>query len=593
MYNRSESSSRPAPAAISRRTLLTLAAAAGSGALLDSTPKLEAQEPPHGGLPPTPSPRTTPWVDHLPVPPVKEPVTEVASLRGGPLISAEHQYYSRFAPQKFYEMTVKPGLHTFHSELPPSLIWGYDGIYPGPTFDARYGEPILVRIHNDLPTNQQLLENPTFGSNEVITHLHNLHSPSESDGGPWDFYQPGEFCDHCYPMVKAGFTTAQYKETDYKKRDGDPNEALGTLFYHAHRPDFTAPNVYKGQVGFFRAFDERDSGNENDDNPDALRLPSGDFDVPLLFADKAFDANGQLFFDPFNFDGILGDKTTVNGVIQPFFNVQRRKYRFRFLVGGPSRFMRFWLRKNGSWLTNDPFIQIANDGNLLAAPIRRSHFLMAPAERFDIVIDFAALIGVGGGELTLFNRAEQIDGREPTGDLLTPGDPVLKFIVASGTPGDPSQVPATLRPQVPVNLSEVVTERIFRFSRSNGAWVINDKFFDPRKSRAQIQRGTSEIWELRNNDDGWQHPIHIHLEEFHILSRDGAPPPAWERGRKDVVILKGRERVRLFLRFRDFPEPGFLHPNPARQADIGRYPMHCHNMTHEDHAMMLRWDIVG
>ena len=579
---------RPAPAALSRRTLLTLAAAAGSGALLDTTPTLQAQDPPKGGLPPTPSPRTTPWLDPLPRPPVKLPVA-LSTMRGGPLITAEHQFYSRFTPRKFYEMTVKPGQHKFHKELPPSLIWGYDGMYPGPTFDAHYGEPIMVRIHNDLPTNQELLENPTFGTNEVITHLHNLHSPSESDGGPWDYYQPGEYLDHHYPMVKAGFTTTEHGP------NGDPDEALGSLFYHAHRPDFTAPNVYKGQVGFFRAFDDVDTGDEYEES--GLRLPfgkDGEFDVPLLFADKAFDANGQLFFDPFNIDGILGDKSTVNGIIQPYFNVQRRKYRFRFLVGGPARFMRFYLMRNGSFLQNEPFIQISNDGNLLAEPIPRNNFQMGVAERYDIVIDFKKLIGSEGGELVLYNRAEQLDGRQPTGKLLSPGDPVLKFIVASGSVDDPSDVPSTLRRQVPVPAPadlNLVKTRIFRFGRSNGAWVINDKFFDPRRSRAQIGRGTSEIWVLRNNDDGWRHPVHIHFEEFHILSRNGVPPPPWERGRKDVVVLGPREEVRLFFRFRDFPEPGFVHPNPLRQADIGRYPMHCHNMTHEDHAMMLRWDI--
>ena len=525
MDNPGEYRKRPAPAAISRRTLLTVAAAAIGSALLDNTPKITTQEPPKGGLPPTPSPYTNPWRHPLPTPPVKEPLADRRSLRGGPVVSAEHQYYSLFAPRKFYEMTLRPAQHTFHQDLGPSLIWGYDGIFPGPTFDARYGEPILVRIHNDLPTNQH----------------------------------------------------------------GDPNEALGTLFYHAHRPDFTAPNVYKGQVGFFRAFDDVDTGDETS----GLCLPSGEFDVPLLFADKAFDAEGQLFFDPFNIDGILGDKSTVNGVIQPFFNVQRRKYRFRFLVGGPSRFMRFYLMRNGSFLSNGPFIQISNDGNLLAEPIRRNNFVQAPAERFDIVIDFKELIGTAGGELTLYNRAEQRDGRQPTGRLLSPGDAILKFIVEPGAPEDRSQVPATLRPQVPVDLSEVVTTRTFRFGRSNGAWTINDKFFDPRKSRAQIQRGTSEIWVLKNNDDGWQHPIHIHFEEFHILSRNGVAPPAWERGRKDVLLLGPLEEVRLFFRFRDFPEPGYMHWDPARQANVGRYPMHCHNLTHEDHAMMLRWDIVG
>ncbi len=583
MDNPGESSKRPAPAAMSRRTVLTLAAAAGGSALLENTSKLNAQDPPKGGLPPIPSPPTTPWRHELPRPPVKEPLAGPSALRGGPVIYAYHQYYSRFTPRKFYEMTVRPGQHTFHEDLGPSLIWGYDGIFPGPTFDARYGEPIFVRIHNELPSNQQLLDTPTFGTNDVNTHLHNLHSPSESDGGPWDFYPPGEFCDHCYPMVKAGFATAPHVG------DGDPNEALGTLFYHAHRPDFTAPNVYKGQVGFFRAFDDVDTGDETT----GLRLPSGEFDVPLLFADKAFDADGQLFFDPFNIDGILGDKSTVNGVIQPFFRVQRRKYRFRFLIGGPSRFMRFYLMRDGSFLSNGPFIQISNDGNLLAEPIRRNNFVQAPAERFDIVIDFKELIGGSGGELILYNRAEQLDGRQPTGKLLSPGDAILKFIVEPGSPDDPSHVPSTLRPQVPVDLSEVVTTRTFRFSRSNGAWTINDKFFDPRRSRAQIQRGTSEIWVLKNNDDGWQHPIHIHFEEFHILSRNGVAPPPWERGRKDVLLLRPREEVRLFFRFRDFPEPGFMHPDPERQANVGRYPMHCHNLTHEDHAMMLRWDIVG
>ncbi len=584
MEHETEFRKRAPQSAVSRRELMKLGAAAGSSAILGlaNPHRLGAND----GLPPTPSPHTTPWVHALPVPPIKQPLPGPGSLLGGLPYPADHQYYGQFPPQKFYELRVKAAQHTFHQELGPSLIWGYDGIYPGPTLDARYGQPILVRVHNELPTDAELAANPTFGSNEVITHLHNFHSASESDGGPWDFYPPGEFCDHHYTMAKAGFSTPPFLGT------GDPNEALGTLFYHAHRPDFTSPNIYKGQVGFFCAFDNLDSGNENDTSGLGLRLPSGAFDVPLLFADKAFDANGQLFFDPFNIDGILGDKDTVNGIVQPYFRVQRRKYRFRMMIGGSARFYRFYLRQNGSFLTNGPFIQIANDGNLLAAPVQRNNLLMAPAERFDVVIDFKALTPNAGGELVLYNRAEQRDGREPTGDLLSPGRPVLKFIVESGNPTDPSRVPATLRPQVPVNLGDVVRTRTFLFDRSKGAWQINDEFFDPRRSRAQVERNTAEIWVLRNVDDGWQHPIHNHLEEFHILSRNGKVPPMWERGRKDVVILGPLEEVRLFMCFRDFPQAGFVHPVAARQENIGRYPLHCHNLTHEDHAMMLRWDVL-
>ena len=568
-------------APLSRRELVKMGAAAGGGALLAGMP---AKASANDGLPLVPSPPTTPWVHPLPIPPTLQPLAGPEELQGGPPIGAEHQYWDRFPPQKYYEMRVKAAQHTFHQDLAPSTIWGYNGIFPGPTIDARYGEPILVRIHNELPTDEELAQDPTFGSNQVITHLHNHHSASGSDGGPWNYYGPGEFLDHHYMHAKAGFDTPGFAP------NGDPDQALGTLFYHAHRPDFTSPNVYKGQVGFGRVFDTLDTGNENDLS--GLRLPSGAYDVPLMFSDKAFDANGQLFFDPFNLDGILGDKHVVNGVIQPYFNVQRRKYRFRFLVGGPSRFMRFFLRKGGDFLTDQPFIQIGNDGNLLPAPVRRNSLLMAPAERFDVVIDFKELVPSTGGQVTLFNRAEQNDGREPTGDLLNPGFPVLRFHVAAGNPADPSRVPAVLRPAVPVDLSQAVRTRTFRFQRTGGAWAINNQFFDPRVVRASVTRGTSEIWILKNPEDGWQHPIHIHLEEFHILSRNGNPPPEWERGRKDVVILKPTEEVQIFLRFRDFPQPGFVHPDPARQPHIGQYPMHCHNLTHEDHAMMLRWDVV-
>src|SRR5262249_14285292 len=153
-----------------------------------------------------------------------------------------------------------------------------------------------------------------FGRPEISMHLHNGHTPSESDGFPTDFFGPGKFYDHHYPNCLAG---------------NDDRESLNTLWYHDHRVDFTSQNVYKGLAGFHLLFDERDSGNENDPNPNAFRLPSGEFDVPMLLADKVFDDDGNVFFDLFNLDGILGDKFTANGKIQPFFQVHPRKYRLR------------------------------------------------------------------------------------------------------------------------------------------------------------------------------------------------------------------------------------------------------------------------
>ena len=507
------------------------------------------------------SPATAPFVEPLPIPPTAQPVTFLSPApQAAPLPgegrTAAHQRWNEFLPVRLYEVHVKEAQHTFHRDLPDSTIWGFDGILPGPTFHARYGEPILVRRFNDLPANHV-----GFGIPQISTHLHNGHTPSESDGFPGDFFNSGLFYDYHYPNILAGFDA-------FPATQGDPRETLGTLWYHDHRFDFTAQNVYKGLGGFYLLFDALDSGDETDPNPQAFRLPSGDFDVPLMFNDKVFDSDGQLFFDTFNLDGILGDKFLVNGKIQPFFQVARRKYRFRLLNGGPSRFYEFFL-SNGQ-----PFIQISNDGNLLPAPLVRQSVRLGVAERVDVVIDFSQ--ARPGDQIFIQNRLEQTNGRGPTGKIIAPGDSLLRFDVA-GAAADPSRVPASMRALPPVNMNEVVNTRVWRFERTQGAWAINGQFFDVNTVRANPKKGTAEIWVLQNNSGGWQHPIHIHFEEFQILSRNGAPPPQNEIARKDVARLQFNEEVRLFMRFRDF---------------VGRHPMHCHNLVHEDHRMMLRWDIV-
>ena len=139
-----------------------------------------------------------------------------------------------------------------------------------------------------------------------------------------------------------------------------------------------------------------------------------------------------------------------------------------------------------------------------------------------------------------------------------------------------SQVPATLRALPPINLAEVVRHRRFEFDKENEVWTINSKIFDVEQPMAKPKRGTAEIWTLKGKGS-WHHPVHIHFEEGRILSRNGVPPPPHESGRKDVYVLQPDEEVRVFIRFRDF---------------LGKYMMHCHNLVHEDHAMMLRWDIV-
>lgn len=491
------------------------------------------------------SPPTRPFVDELPIAPVAQPV---AQLNPEPSV-LRNPRLDDFPPQEFYELREREGLHSFHRDLPPSPIWGFNGIFPGPTFRARHLRPVLVRIFNELPVNHV-----GFGSPETITHLHGGHVSGESDGFPTDYYPPGQFKDFHYPNLEV--------ETDL-------SDAQGTLWYHDHREEFTASNVYKGLAGFYLLSDVLDSGNEEDPNPIALRLPSGEFDVPLAFADKAFKRNGELFFNPFEFDGFLGDKFTVNGKIQPFFRVARRKYRFRFLNASTTRYYQFFLN------SRQPFVLISTDGNMLPAPLRMQSIRMTPAERMDVIIDFSQYRI--GDQIILENRLEmENEGRRPADRLLRKGIPIMRFDVVRDAP-DPSRIPPVLRPQRIVDLPGVVRRREWVFDRRQGMWAINNELFDPDKPRAVVKLDTSEIWTLETKSGGWAHPIHIHLTEFKILSRNGKTPPPHERGWKDVVDVGPNEKVTVFLHFRDF---------------AGRYVMHCHNTVHEDHAMMVRWDSV-
>ena len=555
-----------------RRGLLKSAAAAAAGAGLLAPAGLQGKT--------IRPPWTTPFVEPLPVygpkPAVAQLLPEPTEWPGPQEAGrAAHQGWKNWPARKFYETHVVQFTHSYHPALPPQPVWGFDGMAPGPTFVMRHGEPAIVRIYNDLPANSV-----GFGSPEISTHVHNAHTPSESDGFPADFFSPykygpgltraGKYKDHHYVNCHSNYE--KFDDTD-----GDPSEGLGTLWYHDHRLDFTAANVYKGLAGFFLMFDELDSGNENDPNPKALRLPSGvgEYDIPLMFEHKHFDASGLLSFNPLDSEGDeFGNKFVVNGKVQPFFEVERRKYRFRLLNASILRFFEFYLVRNGQNLVFD---YIANDGNLLPAPLKMDRVMLAPAERADIVVDFSKF--QIGDELFIVNRLEQDDGRGPMSIRSFPGTQVLRFNVVRDTPAgrpDNSRVPALLRPLTPPSLDRVKRRRHFEFEKDvTGNWVINEALFDENLPAFKVRRGEPEIWTLEGKGS-WHHPIHIHLEEGRILSRNGRPPPPHERGRKDVYSLAPGEVVRIYLQFTDFP---------------GRYVMHCHNLLHEDHHMMLRFDI--
>src|SRR5215472_12969706 len=464
----------------------------------------------------TQSPPTRAFIQPLPIMPI---AAKVSSLTPAPTLApntaagevraaafqAPQIDGTRFpvVPGTLYQFNQRQFTTSFSPDLPSQTMWGFDDgtgtRSPGPTYQAFYGKPQITRNINSLPSISQV-NNTGFGMASVSTHLHNAHNPSESDGNPCDFYPSGHFCDQYYPNVLAGFNSTN-------QPNGDVKESLSTLWYHDHRVDFTSQNTYKGLFGFYCLFNQFDSGNEFT----GFHLPSfPQFDIPLAFADKIYDPEtGELVFDLFNLDGILGDKFLVNGTIQPFFQVQPRRYRFRLLDTGPSRFYSFYLTGNvgrsGSPTTN-PFWLIGTDGNLIPHPIQVQNVRVGPAERVDIIIDFT---NFAGQTLYLENRLNQLNGQGPTAvdSQLFPnagqdtgttecqnagvttngaimpagaGNLVLQFRVTGPRVPDNSVNPATNPTfyQLPSTNAEPRIVRTFKFDRLNGQWSINGQFMD-------------------------------------------------------------------------------------------------------------------
>jgi FtsP/CotA-like multicopper oxidase with cupredoxin domain len=389
------------------------------------------------------------------------------------------------------------------------------------------------------------------------------------------------FRDYCYAMKDVGFVRG------YKK----PEERASTNWYHDHLFDFTGPNVYRGLAGMFLVFDEWDAGDETGALFPAtnLRFPSGDYDVPLILQDKRFVIENGVaaLVYTMEHDGFLGDKFLVNGKIQPYFVVERRKYRFRILDASNARFYLLALTKGGR---QQSFTEIGGHGSLFNYPLQNSRtILVTPAERHDIVIDFSRF--ATGDTLYLEDLLGQDDGRGPDGTFARPrqsgSTKLLKFIVGNNPAvPDPSRSSFDLRgtPREIKAISEAekrgARRRTFIFDRTQGAWSVNNMLADLEHPIASPRLDQGEIWTLKNGGGGWWHPIHVHLEFMRVLKRNRRLPPLDERdgfAKEDTVILGPGDELEVFIKFRDFRGP---------------FVFHCHNIEHEDMRMMARFDVI-
>src|SRR4051812_48439326 len=426
------------------------------------------------------------------------------------------------------------------AEILPGLttpIWGYNGITPGPTIVVPQGRKTLVRQLCDLPAVHPTLRYNVWTS----THLHGSASLPEFDGYASDFTNPGEYKDYQYP----NFQEAR------------------TLWYHDHGVHITAPNAYMGLAAFYILHDPHEL---------ALPIPHGVYDLPVVVKDAMFTNTGELIFDDGGGSGMFGDVILANGRPWPAMPVERRKYRFRFLNASVSRSYRLALS------TGDPFTVIGTDGGLMPAPAETTSLRFGMAERYEIVIDFAKY--PIGTRVVLQNL-----GLPNNIDFDTTSVIMAFDVAAEATNPLNNTIPPVLNPDDPamrLTADQAVTTRRMEFKRQGGEWTINGQTWEDvinsgfTQVIASPKLGDVEIWELQNNSNGWFHPVHIHLVDFKILDRNGQPPLPYEHGPKDVVYVGEGETVRVLMRF---------------GPQVGRYMMHCHNLVHEDHDMMVQFEV--
>ena len=500
------------------------------------------------------------FVDRLPIP-------EIAQSQGVRPSPADAK---RSVP--FYRIQAQAIASKIHRDLQPTKFWSFGPATPGPTFETRAGEPLLVQWVNGLPSEHFLPVDHTIHGAEAdkpavrtVVHLHGAKTAPESDGYPEDWIVPGKSSLYYYP-----------------------NQQDATmLWYHDHTLGINRLNVYAGLLG---AFFIRDSVE------DTLNLPKGKYEVPLLLYDRLLTREGQLLYpasaDPESpwVSEVFGNAILVNGKLFPYLEVEPKKYRFRLLNGSNARIYHLSLvetspaEKESADKTpanNVPFHQIGTDQGLLSAPVQITNLEIAPGERADLVVDFS-------------------EHRGPQLILKSDAFVVMQFRVSPGKVTDTSSLPPALRPVPRIPESQAVQTRLLTLDEyvnktGNSAMLLLNASHWSMPITEKPVLGSTEIWTLINptNDT---HPIHLHLVRFQILDRQNyepwlyqtkrqlhftgpaQPPEANEAGWKDTVQAHSRMVTRIIVPFEGFK---------------GRYVWHCHILEHEDNEMMRPYEVVA
>jgi spore coat protein A len=518
------------------------------------------------------------FVDPLPLPEIIKPTGQ----RPSPENPAVQLPYYRVEMRQFESK--------LHRDLKPTRLWGYASTSPGPTFETRSGQGLLVEWVNELPQTHFLpVDHSIHGAEadkpevRAVVHLHGAKAPPASDGYPENWFVPGKSAICHYPN----------------------RQEAAMLWYHDHALGINRLNVFAGLLGAFFVRDEFE---------DSLNLPRGKYEVPLVLYDRIFDLDSQLNY-PVDPDSkspwvpeVFGDAILVNGKIYPYLEVEPRKYRFRLLNGANSRFFHLTLSEGfhltlsegkmsggktsdekisraqmsaGQKPSGPSFQQIGTDQGLLPAPVLLQLVSIAPGERIDLIVDFSSY---GGTNVILKN------------DNLN----VMQFRVAQSGGHDTTVIPQTLRPIARIPESSAVKTRMLTLVEIDDLvqrpvrMLLNNTHWSMPVTENPVLDSV-EIWNLINTTEDI-HPIHLHLVKFQILDRrpfnvpaywikneikyigPAVPPEPGEEGWKDTVRTYPSMVTRIIVRFEGF---------------TGRYVWHCHMLEHEDNEMMRPFDVVA
>jgi blue copper oxidase len=427
-----------------------------------------------------------------------------------------------------------------------SQVWSPGEGPVGPTLTARSGERAHIVLRNEL-------------AESTVLHWHGLRPPEEADGHPRYAIGTGE--------------TLTY--------DFEVDEPAGMYWYHSHAHHRTAIQTYMGMAGVFLV---------RDDAEDALGLPSGPREIPLVIQDRRVDAGGAIAYAPTNHDmmeGFLGDVAFVNGVRAPAVEVDSAQYRLRVLAASNARIYRLALSNHR------PLTLIGGDAGFLPQPVALPSIDLATGERADLLVDFSGLPvgtrvaleslefppprgmgGMGGGMGGMGGGM----GMGMPGLRQGAALEILEFVVTRAV-NEEAVVPAALPAAAPLTLGMADRERTFRFdSMMMMNHTINGRAFDMTRVDEEVPFGSTECWTFVN-DSMFPHPVHMHAVHFQVVSRTGgrgAIQP-WEQGMKDTVLVLPGEQVQVVARF---------------DRHRGLFLLHCHNLEHEDMGMMMNFRIV-